>query len=253
MRHMLVIGIGAGNPDYLTVQAIKALNRTDVFFVVDKGQEKDGLAALRREILSQHVIGKDYRVVEIEEPARDRGSAAYRDAVEAWRSQRADRYEAAIRDHLADGECGALLVWGDPSLYDSSLAILDEILARGALHLTTEVIPGISSVQALAAGHRVTLNRVGEAIQVTTGRKLRGGLPTDAENVVVMLDADCTFAQVTEANVTIYWGAYVGTPDEILISGRLGDVAEEIQRVRAEARERHGWIMDTYLLRQNDL
>ncbi|MGE3913351.1 MAG: SAM-dependent methyltransferase, partial [Chloroflexota bacterium] len=58
MRHMLVIGIGAGNPDYLTVQAIKALNRTDVFFVVDKGQEKDGLAALRREILSQHVIGK---------------------------------------------------------------------------------------------------------------------------------------------------------------------------------------------------
>ena len=30
-RHIHVIGIGAGDPDYVTVQAIEALNDTQVF------------------------------------------------------------------------------------------------------------------------------------------------------------------------------------------------------------------------------
>ena len=37
MRKVFIIGIGAGNPDYITVQAINALNEVDVFFVMDKG------------------------------------------------------------------------------------------------------------------------------------------------------------------------------------------------------------------------
>ncbi|HEY6573397.1 MAG TPA: precorrin-6A synthase (deacetylating), partial [Mycobacterium sp.] len=47
----------------------------------------------------------------------------------------------------------------------------------------------------------------------------------------------------------IWWGAYLGTPNELLIAGAVGDVGEHIATARAEARERHGWIMDTYLLR----
>ena len=35
MRRVLVIGIGAGDPEQVTVQAIKALNETDVFFVIE--------------------------------------------------------------------------------------------------------------------------------------------------------------------------------------------------------------------------
>ena len=49
MRRVFVIGIGAGNPDYVTVQAINALNEVDVFFVMDKGHEKEDLVRLRRE------------------------------------------------------------------------------------------------------------------------------------------------------------------------------------------------------------
>ena len=51
MRTILVIGIGAGNPDYLTVQAIKAMNRAEVFFMPDKGEEKAGLNAIRLAML----------------------------------------------------------------------------------------------------------------------------------------------------------------------------------------------------------
>jgi precorrin-6A synthase len=249
MRKLLVIGIGAGDPDHVTVQAIKALNRADVFFVVAKPDERQDLVRLRQEICERYVEN-EYRVVELRDPERDRTAPAYRSAVEDWRRARADVWERAIRDELPEGGTGAFLVWGDPALYDSTLAVIDQILARGSVELEHEVIPGISSVQALAARHRVPLNRVGGPVHITTGRRLREGFPSDSDDVVVMLDADCAFKQVADGQTDIYWGAYVGTDDELLVSGSVEDVGDEIERVRAEARERKGWIMDTYLLRR---
>jgi precorrin-6A synthase len=253
MRNVLVVGIGAGDPDQITIQAIKALNRADVLFVVQKGHETAELVRLRAEMCDRYIERPDgYRVVEIVDPERDRSSPAYRAAVAAWRHERSERYEAAIRDALPDDGCGAFLVWGDPSLYDSTIAILDEIVSRGTLALTYEVIPGISSMQALVARHKIALNRVGEPIQVTTGRRLAADSPDEIQNAVVMLDAQCAFASLADHDLDIYWGAYVGMPDELLIAGRLNEVAAEIERVRAEARERKGWIMDTYLLRRRN-
>ena len=251
MRTLLIIGIGPGDADYVTMQAVKALNRVDVFFVVDKGQEKDDLVQLRREICDRYIEGRAYRVVEIPDPQRDRRPADYQATVRAWRQQRADRYEQALRDELGEDQCGAFLVWGDPAFYDSTIQIVEEIIGRGNVTLEYEVIPGISAVQALVAKHKITLNRVGESIQITTGRRLaQGGLPSGAENVVVMLDAGSTFRQVAEPGLEIYWGAYVGTEDEILRSGEVLEVMDEIEQVRGEARTRKGWIMDTYLLRR---
>ena len=40
MKKILIIGIGAGNPDYVTMQAVNALNQVDVFFIMDKGPSK---------------------------------------------------------------------------------------------------------------------------------------------------------------------------------------------------------------------
>jgi len=65
-----------------------------------------------------------------------------------------------------------------------------------------------------------------------------------------MLDGEDTWRRFADQDVDIWWGAYLGTPDEILIAGRLKDVSEEIHRVRTAARERNGWIMDTYLMRR---
>jgi precorrin-6A synthase len=251
MRRVLVIGIGAGDPEQLTVQAIKALNRTDVFFVIDKGTDKQDLTALRQEICERYIEDHPYRMVHAPDPERDRAAARYGPAVEQWRRQRAELYEQLITGELADGDCGAFLVWGDPGLYDSTLAIIEQIVDRGAVPLEYEVIPGISSVQALAARHRVSLTQVGQPVQITTGRRLaEGGFPEDCDDVIVMLDAACSFAGVAQAGMKIYWGAYIGTKDEILVSGDLADVTDQIQAIRAEARARKGWIMDTYLLRR---
>ncbi len=252
MRTVLIIGIGAGDPEHVTVQAIKALNAVDVVFVVEKAPQTDALVRLRHEILERYLDeGRSPRMVALPDPPRDRTAPAYRSAVEAWRSRRADLWERAIADELGEDSCGAFLVWGDPAIYDSTLAVVDDILSRGNVTFEHEVIPGISSPQALAARHRIALNRVGGAVQITTGRRLASGFPEDADDVLVMLDADCAFTRFASDDVDIYWGAYVGTEDEILVSGRVGEVAEEIQRARREARERMAWVMDTYLLRRS--
>jgi precorrin-6A synthase len=245
---VLIIGIGAGDPDHVTIQAVAALNAADVFFVMEKGAAGE-LVRLRREICERHIENTSYRIVEVRDPQRDRSAPDYAAAVAAWRSARADVWEALIAGELGEDDCGAFLVWGDPALYDSTIAVLDEIAARGRVAFEFEVIPGISSVQALAAAHRVALNRVGEPVEITTGRRLLEN-PDGAGDVVVMLDASNAFDAIEDRDTEIYWGAYVGTEHEILVSGRLRDVAGEIVRVRAEARERHGWIMDVYLLRR---
>ncbi|GAA3149102.1 precorrin-6A synthase (deacetylating) [Streptomyces echinatus] len=253
VRKIHVIGIGAGDPDQLTLQAVRAMRGTDVFFLLGKGEVKDDLTRLRRDMLDTHLPAGSYRVVEARDPERDRkaGGAAYSPAVGDWRSARAGIYARLIAEELAEDGTGAFLVWGDPALYDSTLGILEEVLERGAVEFTYDVVPGVSSVSALVARHRTGLNRVARPVQITTGRRLAEGFPEGVDDVVVMLDAQQTFRRYAEEDMDIYWGAYIGTPDEILVSGPIAEAGPRIERLRAEARERKGWIMDTYLLRRN--
>jgi precorrin-6A synthase len=252
MRKILVIGIGAGHPEHITIQAINALKKVDVVFITDKGAQKAELARLRREICAMYVPERDLRTVVIADPDRDRAPADYLAAVGAWHEQRAALYEQLFATELDENGCGAFLVWGDPSLYDSTLRILSRIAARGVVRFDYEVIPGITAIQALTARHRIPLNQIGEPVEITTGRRLATRLATDT---VVLLDGECAFGKLAQGGLAdeqleIYWGAYLGTPDEILLSGRLSDLAPVIEATRAAARQRKGWIMDTYLLRK---
>jgi precorrin-6A synthase len=249
VRKVSIIGIGSGDPEHVTVQAIKALNAAGVFFLVTKAAEQQDLVDLRTHILERYVERPSYRIVEVRDPERRRGAspAEHQAAVAEWRAARAEQYERLIREELGADEHGAFLAWGDPTLYESTLTILTDLEAAD---VAIDVVPGISAVSALAARHRIPLNRVGGAVHVTTGRRLADGLPAEADDVVVMLDAHCAFTEVAADDVDIYWGAYLGTEDEILVAGRLSDVAGEIKRVRAEAKARKGWMFDTYLLRR---
>lgn len=247
MKTLLLIGIGAGDPEHITVQAINALNRASVFFVLEKGQATEDLVRLRLEICERYIAEPNYRVVHVSDPQRDSSTPSYTQGVEDWHEQRAEVFTQLIEQELADGDCAAFLLWGEPGLYDSTLRILDRVRAKGCSDFDYEVIPGVSSVQALAARHRVPLNGIGQPIRITTGRRL---VADDLDNVVVMLDAHCAFEQFVHEDVHIYWGAYIGTADEILIAGKLSQVCEQIKHTREAARQRKGWIMDTYLLRK---
>lgn len=224
-----MIGIGAGDPSWLTLEAARTLEALEVAFVFVKGAG-DELAAARRAMLPGHV-----REVLIEDPPRGRGA----EAVAAWRAERVRLVREAV-----GRETGSLgfLAWGDPTLYDGLIDVLREA------GLGVRVVPGVSAVSALAARFGEPLNRVGGAVLITTGRRLQAAWPSDADDVVVMLDAGLSFRAFPDA--TIFWGAYLGTPDELLLSGVVAEVGPEIQRVRSEARLRKGWMFDTYLLRR---
>jgi precorrin-6A synthase len=242
-RRIHVIGIGAGDPDYVTAQAVRALNDTQVFFAMNKGDSKDDLVALRRLVCERFIRNPGYRFVELPDPRRAR-DGDYRQAVADWHAARARLWAGAIESELAPGGVGAFLAWGDPALYDSTLRILQRVGAY--VDIDYDVVPGITAIQALTARHRIPLNDVGEPVLITTGRQLREqGLSGSA---VVMLDADCSFRDCPP-DTRIWWGAYLGTQDELLVSGTVGEVGAKIAELRADARARHGWIMDTYLLR----
>lgn len=247
MRKVIVIGIGAGDPEHLTLQAIRAMNEVDVFLHLDKGPEKHQLAQLRKDLCRAHVKG-DYRWVEADDPERPRTAAKYVGSVDEWHQARARLYEHMLVTELGDDDVAGILVWGDPGLYDSTLRVLEHVRAGGKVAFEHRVVPGITSMQTLAAQHKVCWNRTAGAVHVTTGRRLFQGMPAGVDDVFVLLDAECNFKGVPPQTL-IFWGAYLGTDQEILLSGTVGEIGPEIERARAEARSRMGWIMDTYLLR----
>lgn len=250
MKRVLVIGIGAGNPDYVTIEAINALNQADVVFLLDKGERKVDLSGLRRQICERYITTRAPRLVEVPSPAREAPTSSYAADVEAWNAAKAAIFTALIRDEMAEGECGALLVWGDPSLYDGTVHILQQVAAAGQVAFDYEVVPGISSLHALAARYKMPLNAIGAPILITTGRKIaEEGLPGAVDTIVVLLDSGAGLDAVAGVDAHIYWGAYLGTPDEVLISGAISHVIDEIRRIRRECKAEKGWIMDTYLLR----
>lgn len=246
-RKVLIIGIGAGNPDFVTVQAVNAMNKVDVFFIPNKGIGKEELAHVRREILDRHVKSRPFRTVEFKAPERTPDSD-YGQSVADWHDDVEAIYGKLVMEELDASQTGAFLVWGDPTLYDSTMRILDRLKDRGDCELDYEVLPGISSVQALAARHKVALCDIGRSILISTGRSLDEGFPNNADSIVIMLNAEKALRQA-DGDVDVYWGAYVGMPGEILVSGKLKEVIDDIERVRNEARRANGWIMDTVLMK----
>jgi precorrin-6A synthase len=243
---LTLIGIGTGNPEHLTLQAIRAMRGQDLILIPRKGEGKADLAELRRSICDEVLEGGQTAVVPFDLPVRDEAITDYRQRVDEWHDAIAETWQSTIAGQPSARNV-ALLVWGDPSLYDSTL----RIAARLDPAPQIEVIPGITSLQALTAAHAIPLNEIGAPFTVTTGRRLRDeGFPPGVLTAAVMLDGTCAFETLEGRAYHIWWGAYVGMAEEITCAGPLDEVGDRIKAMRAEAREAHGWIMDIYLLRR---
>ncbi len=249
MIELLLVGVGAGNPKHLTLEAIEALNSADVILIPRKGPGKDDLAGLRRAICRDALHNGGPHQHEFDLPVRDPKTPDYIQRVNDWHDAIAAAWIDAIRSQIGVSGRVAFLVWGDPSLYDSTLRIAERVQTKLPLSLT--VIPGITSVQALTAGHAIPLNTLGAPVTITTGRQLRKhGWPDNTETLVVMLDAGGAFETLPPEDFDIWWSAFAGMPEEVRIAGPLISVANDILETRSKARADHGWIMDVYLLRR---
>lgn len=244
VEDLWLIGIGTGSVSHITLEGVQALRDASVILLPHKGPGKDDLAELRYQIIAHS--GTQAQIIAFPYPERD-PALPYGARVSDWHDEIARRWQSAMAQAKASGPV-ALLVWGDPSLYDSTLRIAARLTPVPRLR----VVPGITAIQALTAAHAIPLNTVNGPVHITTGRRLRAeGWPEGAETVVVLLDGEAGFQHIAEAGVTIWWGAYLGSPQQMLHHGALPDVAAEIIALRADARAQHGWIMDTYLMRKS--
>ena len=247
MLTLCLIGIGCGDPTQLTLAAIRAINAADLILIPRKEPAKSDLAELRHTICADVLTNARTRIVEVDLPVRDSAEADYRKGVDDWHSTVGTAWSQAIASHLGDAGRVALLIWGDPSLYDSSLRIARRLDPLPSI----EMIPGITSIQALCSAHALPLNDIGEPFLVTTGRRLReDGWRAGIDTVVVMLDGGTAFQTLDPQGLHIWWGAYLGMPGQITMSGELADAGPRIVAAREAARQRHGWIMDCYILKR---
>ncbi|MCA6121436.1 precorrin-6A synthase (deacetylating) [Bradyrhizobium sp. WSM 1704] len=247
MLTISLIGIGCGDPQQLTQAAIRAINAADLILIPRKSAAKSDLAELRRTICADVLTSAHTRIAEFDLPVRAAADEGYRKGVDDWHDAVAAAWSREIARHLGGEGRVALLIWGDPSLYDSSLRIARRLDPLPAI----EMIPGITSIQALCAAHALPLNEIGEPFLVTTGRRLRdNGWPSGVDTVVVMLDGSAAFQTLDPEGLQIWWGAYLGMPDQIIMAGELSECGTRIAAARREARERHGWIMDSYILKR---
>ncbi len=240
-RKVFVIGMGPGGFGQLTLDAVEAMNSVDAFLVADRSDDQPDLVWRRSELIRRNVH-RAHRVITVLDPTKVHPDDGDMDAARlATYSQ--------ILCGLADDATVGFLAWGDPALYDSILRVVDALREQMSIDVT--VIPGVSAPQVLAAAHQIALNREGESVHLTTGRRLLGEYREDLGDVVVLNDPDFTCRGLVEEfpDTELFWGAYLGTSDQVLANGPLRTVVPELLALRAQLLAHHGWIQEIYLLR----
>ncbi|TEB17401.1 Cobalt-precorrin-2 C(20)-methyltransferase [Pelotomaculum sp. FP] len=129
------IGVGPGDPDLLTLKAVKLLQNVDVI-IAPRTEKKEGSIALS---IAGNYIREDTRILELAFPmVFDRSFLT-----EAW-----EQNKTVILDLLQEGKNVAFLTLGDPMLYSTYIYIYRLLEGNG---ITIETVPGITSFCAAAS------------------------------------------------------------------------------------------------------
>jgi precorrin-6A synthase len=245
-KKVYIIGIGPGDPKYLTLEAYEIIKKAKNFIIPLKKGPKEELTKIREKVIEFCKEGNiDYRIIKVEFPERKKGGN-YKLEVESWRKEKV----SILAEILKDVDEACFLVLGDPSLYDGHIEIFKEVSKN--LPMEIEVIPGISTINLLSAKHKISLTKVAETLLITTPRPLRKQKEI-SRNTVVFLDNYETFKLFKDdSELMIYWGAYIGTEKEVLFNGKLSQCWQELVELRRKLKEKHGYIMETYLLTKKE-
>ncbi|MDZ7641932.1 MAG: precorrin-2 C(20)-methyltransferase [Desulfurivibrio sp.] len=141
---LAIIGVGPGDPELLTLKAVRRLQSSPVW-LVPKGKVDGRSTAL--EILRSVVDGGDKEIIPhyfpMHKVAREQNPPP--EVVQAWQAAA----ELALV-HLRAGRDVAFPTLGDPAIYSTGFYLCQTLLASHP-ELRLEIIPGISAMGAAAA------------------------------------------------------------------------------------------------------
>ena len=169
------IGVGPGDPDLITLKAVKILSQVDIVYAAASTKNHHSLAV---NIAEQH-IPEHTSVKMLRFPmTRDKNETR-----NAWRS-----HARTILDDIQSGKNVAFLTLGDSMTY-STFGYLMKHVQKIAPEVEIHTVPGITSYQAAAARLNTPLVEGEESLMVVSGAK--GGnrlreLSGKPENVVFM-------------------------------------------------------------------
>jgi len=173
---LIGVGVGPGDPDLLTLKAVRALEKADVVAHFAKA----GNNSNARAIAGQHLRPGTQELpllypVTTELPADD---PAYRATIDQFFDQSA----AAIAGHLEAGRVVAVLSEGDPLFFGSYMHVHVRLMSR----FPTEVIPGVTAMSGCWSAARLPIVQGDDVLTVLPGtleeaeltRRLRQDEPT---------------------------------------------------------------------------
>ncbi len=176
---LIGIGVGPGDPELLTLKAVRALGEADViaFFA------KAGNSSHARAIAAPHLRAGTtelplYYPVTTELP---KCSSGYRDAISYFYEDAAARVAA----HLDDGRVVAVLCEGDPLFYGSYMHLHIRLAPRFA----TEIVPGVSGMAGCWSAARMPMAQGDDVFTVLPATLPEGELArrlADADAAVVL-------------------------------------------------------------------
>jgi precorrin-2/cobalt-factor-2 C20-methyltransferase len=184
-----VVGIGPGDPELLTLKALRVIRESPIV-CVPKGREEG--SSLARSIVEKAVSLKDKEIIEAHFPMRKtRNSVSDPDLDMRW-----NKTAETILNKLRNGEDVAFLTLGDPTIYSTFFYLYDRLLELQP-DLTIEIIPGVSSINASASRAKISLGLGDEKIAVLPANYLDNLRATlDVFDTVVLMKVNKVFKEI---------------------------------------------------------
>jgi precorrin-2/cobalt-factor-2 C20-methyltransferase len=163
---LYVVGIGPGDPELMTVKAMRVIREVPCIFV-PKGREEGSSLALS--IVQKILPLEGKEIVEAHFPMVKTVSSAECGARNTEEKQELDsKWNEIVEKVLTRVEKGmdvAFITIGDPGIYSTFFYLYDRLLARKP-SLLIEIVPGISSINAAAARAGLSLGLGNDKIAI---------------------------------------------------------------------------------------
>jgi precorrin-2/cobalt-factor-2 C20-methyltransferase len=174
-----VAGVGPGDPELMTVKAVKAIQQSDIL-CVPKGREAGSSLALSIAAQAVNLDGKEiieayFPMKKTKQLGTKSGEVKKASGLSNFRAsslvddeeldQKWNETVQAILNKLEKGSDVVFLTLGDPMIYSTFFYLYDR-LKEALPDLNIEIIPGVSSINASAARASVSLGLANEKIAV---------------------------------------------------------------------------------------